>query len=194
MGPHTPGTGRGGLGAWGRNDSRGSAPFTAPDVASAPGPSSRASPRPLGGHPCFWVSECVVLQTKAGPRRFLSCPLPGSLAAKTHRHVCPPPATLAEGPGRGFDLGPGAQCGKLAAAQAWEQARASQLSPSPAVLGRGAVRTARGAQDEMPISWGRLQMSRCEPCPSLQPGCSERTHAFPRGHRTHAPGPPRRPS
>ena len=50
--PHT-GHRQGGLGAWGRNDSRGSAPFTAPDVASAPGPSSRASPRPLGGHPCF---------------------------------------------------------------------------------------------------------------------------------------------
>lgn len=118
-----------------------------PGHPATPGPASRRASVHLG-------SGCVVLETKAAPPRFLSCPLPESLAAKTHRNVCPPPATLAEGPGRGFDLGPGAPCGKLAAARAWEQARASRLAPSPAALGAGDPEHSQRLRDEMPVSPG----------------------------------------
>lgn len=107
-------------------------------------------------------SGCVVLETKAAPPRFLSCPLPEILTAKTHRNVCPPPATLAEGPGRGFDLGPGAPCGKLATAGAWEQARASRPAPSPAVLGAGTQNTARGSGTKCQSHWGEAPDSQVQ--------------------------------
>lgn len=133
-------------------------------------------------------SGCIVLKTKAAPPRFLSCLLPESPTAKTHRNVCPPPATLAEGPGRGFDLGPGAQCGKLAAARAWEQAQASQLAPSPAALGAGAQRTARGTRTKCQSHWRKAPDSQVQTVSQLLAWMLESAHAFPRGHKTHAPG------
>lgn len=60
----------------------------------------------------------------------------------------------------------------------------SSLPPSPARLRGG---TAPGPQDDMPIPWGRLQLSGSKPGPSLQPGRPDRACALPRGPLMHTP-------